>query len=300
MLEAFALLALLNVTDPPGDAGSTLSAPTAAVFRQRGAFDIRQVVVADLPTLTLSVTLESLSRGFPEALLEFYLQDLGVPGTTALLPGSGSSLPTGASWRYAVRVVGERAEVFEGGGGAPIDVTKASGARLNVTGNTLTVVTNLPVPERFSLYGMSGSFDPFSATGWREPRQTPSPWGFSGAATPVLDVVSDDPAGQDRALTPGTQGVLPEIRASFSRPGWLLVAGAGALLAMLGFVARLVWGRVRDEPAPSPYLPPLTEREVRRRARLLQGLSRGKGRLEPVTLVPPEKTETEALEPVLS
>ena len=96
MLEAFALLALLNVTDPPGDAGSTLSAPTAAVFRQRGAFDIRQVVVADLPTLTLSVTLESLSRGFPEALLEFYLQDLGVPGTTAL----GATVP-GATVRPA-------------------------------------------------------------------------------------------------------------------------------------------------------------------------------------------------------
>ena len=296
MLEAFALLALLSVTDPPGDAGSTLSAPTAAVFRQRGAFDVRSVTVADAPTLTLAVTLESLSRGFPEALLEFYLQDPDVPGTAALLAGSSLSLPTGASWRYAVRVVGERVEVYEGGGGAPVDVTEASGARLNVSGNTLTVVTNLPLPERFSLYGMSGSYDPFSETGWREPRETPSPWGFSGAATPVLDVVSDDPAGQDRALT---QGVLPEIRASFSRPGWLLVAGAGALLAALGFITRLVWGRDRDEPAPSPYLPPLTEREVRRRARLLKGLGQGRGRLEPVTLVT-EKTETEALEPVLN
>ena len=95
------------------------------------------------------------------------------------------------------------------------------------------------------------------------------------------------------------QALLPEIRASFSRPGWLLVAGAGAFLAALGFVARLVWGRDRDEPAPSPYLPPLTELEVRRRARLLKGLGEGKGRLEPV-VVPPAGTETEVLEPVLS
>ena len=87
MLEAFALLALLSVTDPPGDAGVNLSAPTAAVFRQRGAFDVRTVTVADLPTLTLSVTVESLSRGFPEALLEFYLQDPDVSGTAALLRG---------------------------------------------------------------------------------------------------------------------------------------------------------------------------------------------------------------------
>lgn len=296
MLEAFALLALLSVTDPPGDAGVNLSAPTAAVFRQRGAFDVRSVTVADLPTLTLSVTVESRSRGFPEALLEFYLQDPDVPGTAALLPGSSLALPTGASWRYAVRVIGERVQLFSGESGVPVDVTEASGARLSASGNTLTLTTDLPLPERFSLYGMSGSFDPFSATGWREPRETPSPWGFSGAATPVLDVVSDDPAGQDRALT---QGVLPEIRASFSRPGWLLVAGAGAFLAALGFVARLVWGRDRDEPAPSPYLPPLTEREVRRRARLLKGLGRGKGRLEPV-VVPPEETEREVLEPVLS
>ncbi len=296
MLEAFALAALLSVTDPPGDAGSALSAPTAAVFRQRGAFDVRSVTVADLPTLKLSVTVESLSRGFPEALLEFYLQDPDVPGTAALLPGSSLSLPTGASWRYAVRVVGERVEMYEGRSGRPVDVTEASGARLNVSGNTLTLTTDLPLPERFSLYGMSGSFDPFSATGWREPRETPSPWGFSGAATPVLDVVSDDPAGQDRALA---QGVLPEIRASFSRPGWLLVAGAGALLAVLGFVTRLVWGRDRDEPAPSSYLPPLTGREVRRRARLLKGLGQGKGRLEPITPRSPEKTEAEVLEPVL-
>ncbi len=297
MLEAFALFALLSVTDPPGDAGVALSAPTAAVFRQRGAFDVREVAVEGLPTLTLSVTVESLARGFPEAVLEFYLQDPDVPGTAALLPGSSLALPSGASWRYAVRVVGERVQLFNGESGAPIDLTEASGARLGVSGNTLTVTTDLPVPERFSLYGMSGSYDPFSATGWREPREKASPWGFSGTATPVLDVVSDDPAGQDRALS---QGVLPEIRASFSRPGWLLVAGAGAFLAVLGFVARFVWGRDRDEPAPSPYLPPLTELEVRRRARLLRGLVRGKGRLEPRPAALPEQTETERLEPVLS
>lgn len=297
MLEAFALAALLSVTDPPGDAGADLSAPTAAVFRQRGAFDIRSVTVADATTLTLNVAVESLSRSFPEAVLEFYLQDPEVPGAAALLPGSSLALPSGASWRYAVRVVGERVQLFSGESGAPVDVTEASGARLNVAGNTLTVVTNLPVPERFSLYGMSGSYDPFSVSGWREPRETPSPWGFSGAATPVLDVVSDDLAGQDRALT---QGVLPEIRASFSRPGWLLVAGAGAFLAVLGFVARLVWGRDRDEPAPSPYLPPLTELEVRRRARLLKSLGRGKGRLESRPAALPEKVETDVLEPVLS
>lgn len=296
MLEALLALALLSVTDPPGDAGADLTTPTAAAFRQRGAFDIREVAVEELPTLTLSVTVESFSPSFPEALLEFYLGDPDVPGTAALLPGSSLSLPTGASWRYAVRVVGDRVQLFSGESGAPVDLTEASGARLSVSGSTLTVTTDLPVPERFSLYGMSGSFDPFSTTGWREPRDAPSPWGFSGAATPVLDVVSDAPAGQERALA---QGVLPEIRASFSRPGWLLVAGAGALLAVLGAVVRLVWGRDRDEPAPLPYLPPLTELEVRRRARLLRGLTRGEGRLEPRPAALPEQAETEALEPVL-
>lgn len=296
MLEAFFVTALLSVTDPPGDAGSDLSAPTAAVFRQHGAFDIRSVAVEDTPTLTLEVTLESFARGFPEVLLEFYLQDPEVPGTAALLPGSTLALPTGASWRYAVRVVGEHVRVFGGSSGAPVDLTEASGAELSVSGNTLTVITQLPVLERFSLYGMSGSYDPFSTSGWRELRETPSPWGFAGGSSPVLDVVSDDPAGQDRALA---RGVLPEIRASVSQPGWLLVAGAGALLAAGGFVARLTWGRERSEVTPSAFLPPLTEREVRRRARLLRALAEGRGRLEPLTVLQLE-AETPPPEPVLS
>ena len=296
MLEALLALALLSVTDPPGDAGSHLRAPTAAVWG-RGAFDVPEVTVADAPTLTLSVTLESLSRGFPEALLEFYLADPEVPGAAALLDGSSLGLPEGATWRYAVRVVGDRVQLFGGSSGVPVDVTEASGAALTVSGNTLTVRTALPVPERFSLYGMSGSYDPFSASGWRETRSAPSPWGFSGNASPVLDVVSDDPAGQERALT---TGVLPEIRASFSQPGWLLVAGAGALLALLGLSARLTWGRERAEVTTNPHLPPFAEREVRRRARLLRAFAAGRGRLEPPGEPQTEDAEPPAPEPVLS
>lgn len=296
MLEALVTLALLKVTDPPGDAGGHLRAPTAAVW-QRGAFDIREVTVADAPALTLAVTLESPPRGFPEALLEFYLADPDVPGAAALLPGSTLRLPEGTTWRYAVRVVGDRVGVFDGSSGVPVDVTEASGAALSVSGTTLTVRTRLAVPERFSLYGVSGSYDPFSATGWRELRDAPSPWGFSGDAPPVLDVVSDDPAGQERALT---TGVLPEIRASFSQPSWLLVAGAGALVALLGFAARLTWGRERAELVTDTYLPPFTDREVRRRARLLRRFAAGKGRLEPLGEPEPKNAETPVSEPVLS
>ena len=58
MLDALLLAALLSVTDPPGDAlGLGLTAPTATLLRQQGAFDILSLEVLDRPTLTLQVTL---------------------------------------------------------------------------------------------------------------------------------------------------------------------------------------------------------------------------------------------------
>jgi len=280
VLDALLVAALLSVTDPPGDAlGLGLSAPTATLMRQRDAFDVRSLAVLDRDTLTLEIELGRVSTAFPQGILEIYVSDAEAVGTRDLLPGSQVQLPPGASWRYAARIVGERVQVFSGEGGAPRDVSEASGARLGVAGNTLLLTTELPLPRRFSVYGMSGSYDPFSPHGWRTLRETPSPWGFSGAApSPVLDVIAEAPGVQARALE---QGVLPEIRASFAQPGWLVVAGAGVVIALAGVAARFTFGRRTDPVSPAAHLAPLTEEAVRHRARALEALAEGRGLLVP-------------------
>ena len=299
MLDALVLAALLSVTDPPGDAhGLGLTAPTATLLRQQGAFDIRKLEVLDRETLTLTVTLGGVGGGVgaaPQEILEVYLSsgDEG-DGTRELLPGSGLQLPPGASWHYAVRIIGDSAQVFSGQGGDRRDVTEPSGARLSVSGSTLTLTTELPLPKRFSVYGMSGSYDPFSPDGWRTLRETPSPWGFSGAApTPVLDIVAESAAAQEQALS-GT--VLPEIRASFAQPGWLLVAGVGVVIALAGVAARFV-GHRTEPVLPAAYLGPLTEKGVRRRVGALEALREGRGTL--ISVADPETEQPTPPEPVL-
>ncbi|CAA9581563.1 MAG: hypothetical protein AVDCRST_MAG86-2882 [uncultured Truepera sp.] len=297
MLDALLLAALLSVRDPAGDAfGKDLVAPTATLFRQREAFDIRGLEVLAGSTVTLQVALGRVEDGFPQPLLELYVSDAEVAGTQDLLTGSQLRLPPNATWRYAFRVVGETVRVFSAQDGARVDVTEASSARLSVTGDTLTLTTRLPLPRRFSVYGMSGSYDPFSPDGWRTPRRTPSPWGFSGtASSPVLDVIADTPEVQERALA---QGVLPEIRASFAQPGWLSVAGVGVAVALTGVAARLYFGRRVVPERPAAQLAPLSEKDIRHHARMLKDLARGQGTLTAAggdTMV----EEAPALEPVM-
>lgn len=287
MLDALVLTALLSVTDPPGDAlGLGLTAPTATLLRQRDAFDILSLEVFDRPSLTLQVTLGRVGGAFPQGLFELYLSDAEETGARDVLAGSGLHLPPGTSWRYAVRIIGETVEVFSGQGGTPRDITEASGAQLSVSGTTLTLTTGLPLPRRFSIYAMSGSYDPFSPDGWRTLRETPSPWGFSGTAlTPVLDIVAESAAVQERALK---QAVLPEIRASFAQPGWLIVAGVGVVIALAGVTARFTLGRRIGGVVPPSHLAPLTEKIVRQRAAALAGLQKGQG-----TLIPSSSPGTE-------
>ena len=302
MLEALFVAALLSVTDPPGDVGRTFTPPTAAAFRQAGAFDLLGVTVYRTPSLTFSVSLESQVR-FPGAILELYFgASPDQTGTTTLLPGSALKLPKGASWRYAFRLTGDEVQVFGGQGGGATDITEASGARLSRSGSTLTVTTRLPVPSPLSVYGISGSYDPFSSSGWRALRAEPSPWGFAGTAvSPVLDVLADTPEVQTRALA---QGVLPEVRASVSEPGWLALAAAGALVALAGLVVSLGVGRRVNTPVklpPARYLAPFTAADKRRRARILQDLSRVEGKLT-LAEEPPVDSEASAppAEPVLN
>lgn len=280
MLEALLLSALLSVRDPAGDAlGADLSAPTATAFRARDVFDVRGLEVLEGDTLTLTLALGRVSSSFPQVIVEIYISDAEVTGSSELLPGSGMQLPAGTSWRYAVQIIGTQARLFAGAPSGITDLTEAGGAALTVSGDTLTFSADVARPRRFSVYGVSGSYDPFSLDGWRTLRDRPSPWGFSGTApSAALDVVAEAPVVQAQALA---QGVLPEIRASFAQPGWLAVAGAGVLVALAGMAARFTLGR-RPLLPPAPHLAPLTPAEVCRRRSALGELEQGRATLAPL------------------
>lgn len=292
MLEALLLAALLSVSDPASDAlGADLGAPSAAAFRAQGVFDLRRLEVLESDTLALTLTLGRVGNSFPQAIIELYLSDAEVTGSSALLPGSAMQLPTGASWRYAVQIIGTRARLFEAApDGGVTDITEAGSAALTVAGNTLTFRADVALPRRFSLYGMSGSYDPFSPDGWRRLRDAPAPWGFTGdAPSPALDIVAEDAQVQAQALA---QGVLPEIRASFAQPGWLAVAGMGVLVALAGVAARFTLGRQPALLPPAPHLAPFPQGAVRERRRALKALAQGRA-----TLLAPPRKDTPVLIP---
>ena len=305
-LSPAAFADLLSLADPPGDAvgDGSLASPTAERFS--GAHDVRAVRVLDAETLTVQLELAGLAaqrdtNRVGQPIIEIYL-DSAPGGEETLLPGSGMRLAQGG-WEVAFQIAGEHLRVFAAGdaaltgtnGDGPTDVTTSLGARLVREGDLLTVRTRLETPTRFSLYGLAGSYDPFSTTGWRDIALSPSPWHFSSPTQtrPVIDVMADGPALQARAIR---SGVLPEIRTSFQQERWLLIAALGALFALFGVALRLFASPPQPpEPAPSsgpaprePTKPVISygAREAGERAQILRSidfetLQRG-GWLEPV------------------
>ena len=268
-LLSTAFATLLSLSDPLGDAvgDGSLASPTAERFNGAG-LDIRSLNVLEGDTLTFQLELASRanSTGSSEVdspgssaaerpIIELYL-DSEPGGPQTLLPGSGMQIDGG--WEVAFQIAGNTLRVFTASGentsGEPTneftDATDSLEARLTQQGNVLTVTTSLATPRRFSLYGMLGSYDPFSESGWRAVGREPSPWHFSSPTqtSNVLDVMVDDPALQIRAIE---RGVLPEIRTSFRSRRWLLVAAAGALIAIIGFILRLFAPTQRTPAAPS-------------------------------------------------
>ena len=123
--------------------------------------------------------------------------------------------------------------------GMPVQVTDMIGAQLEVVNNTLHVRTNLPLPERYSIFGMVGSYDPFTETGWRVVTDTPNPWAFSSRepSVPVIDVIADSFSMQRAALA---RGVLPEIRSAVRQDAWLIVAAVGFAFMMVAAFGQLL------------------------------------------------------------
>ena len=261
---------LLSVTDPPNDAvgNGSLRPPTALVYRTPGAFDLLEVNVPNTSTFGFSLTLAQLGNpwelpnGFSLPIIEIYLSG-GDAGREALLPGSGMTLPEGATWDYAFRLTGDAFTVFAANpeGDAPLDITERVGAQLDLEGSTLTVTTRLPRPRGYSLYSQVGAYDPFSDTGWRPVERTPSPWAFSSRTQRVraIDVVAEGFEQQKRAID---SGVLPRVQASVGGDGWLLLATLGLCISLVGVVGRF-WLPPRSPEsrrAPSVGAAPRTER----------------------------------------
>lgn len=259
MIATLALATLLSVSDPVGDTvgNGTLTPPTALVFRSPGAFDLQEIVVPDAGTFGFRLTMTQLhnpwdlANGFSLPIIEVYLSDNTTadrlapgqqppPGRRDLLPGSGMTLAEGTRWNYAFRLTGDDFTVYGvGDDGEVLELTDRLRARLRVEGNTLVVTTNLAVPERFSLYGTVGSYDPFSEHGWRAVTTEPGPWALSSPTQPipVIDVMADSFDLQRRAIDSAT---LPQIRASFQQDQWLLVVFGGLAITVLGLFGRLV------------------------------------------------------------
>ena len=278
MIAALLVATVLSVSDPAGDAvgDGSLRMPTALVFRTQGAFDARGIEVYDRPEFSFGVIMEALANpwdlplGFSLPIIEVYLDAGGEEGQEELLPGSGMRLPEGRSWDFAFRITGDAFHMFQANpGGDPIDVTGDYAAELRVEDDTIGLFTALPRPDRFSLYGMVGGYDPFTESGWRPVLAEPTPFAFSSErqTLPVVDVIADSFELQVRAIE---SGVLPEIRAATAASGWLVAAGAGLLISLLGLGLRLAGlgrsapeqpepARRRYEPLPPPVVWPFPD-----------------------------------------
>lgn len=273
---ALALTALLSFQDPPLDAlgDGSLQAPTATVYRSLSAYDLRAVEVLDTPFLTLAVTLESLPNpfalpnGFSLPIVELYLYDTSprpedaepLPeGAAELLPGSGMRLPEGARWHYAFRISGDAVQLFESGDGGPQEVGARYGVAVSTEGDTITVSSGLERPQGFQLYGMVGSYTPFTDSGWQPVSVTPSPWTFSSESqrVPVVDVLAADQETQTAAIQSRT---LPAVEVAPPPPPvpanpWAWLTFAGLALALAGLVARIRVRAPAAPPAPRPQPP---------------------------------------------
>ncbi len=265
---ALAVSALLSFQDPPLDAlgNGSLQAPTAPVYRSLNAYDLTGVAVLDTSFLSLALTFGALpnpfglEHGFSLPLVELYLSDTTVengeepqPGSAELLPGSGMSLPPSETWHYALRLTGDGARLFQGSAEGVSELTEPGAVHLSVEGTTLTVSTSLERPEGFRLYGVVGSYSPFTESGWQPLSVAPSPWAFSSEAqrVPVIDVLAEDQAAQAEAVNsrilPAVEVTPPAVSAPLNP--WLPVMFGGLLVALVGLAARL---RVRKAPADEP------------------------------------------------
>lgn len=253
---ALAAAAALRLLDPTGDAAGdgTLLPPTSPAYANVSVFDIQEVTLAPgagegEPTV-LAVSMGSIElsettpAGFNKVVLDVYIDHVE-GGAEATLAGPGLLMPPGRGWDHVVRVTPRGAF----GAVAPLDPEVPVSWRpldLVLDGDTFVVTLPWTIGQQADVYAVSGLYDAFSPTDWREVSPSPSPWSFSSESQrlPVVDVLAVDQAAQVRVLE---EGVLPApVTPRDSGLPWLALSVGGVLIALYG-----LWLR-RRVPAPAP------------------------------------------------
>ena len=242
------IASLLNVSDPSGDAvgAGELTVPKAAIFRELANFDILNLSIADQSTFAFEISMASLENpwelplGFSLPIIEVYAAIDPVKRNNSrneLLPGSQMSIGKDDKWNYAVRITGNSIDVYTIEDGVLKVVSEDVNSNYQITNNRIYVETNIRLVGDISVYAMSGSYDPFSETGWRTVTTDDRAWMLTGPSEepPVLDVVVDNYAMQQRSIQ---AGLLPEITAAARQTSWLWVVVAGLLTCLLALIAR--------------------------------------------------------------
>ncbi len=250
ILTTLMVASLLSVGDPSGDAvgAGELALPRAAIYRDISNFDVLNLSIVDQSTFAFEVSMASLENpwelplGFSLPIIEVYASISPVNRNASmkeLLPGSGMSLGGNKRWNYAFRITGDAIDVYtvDVETGNIRNVSKDVALSYDVSDNRIFVDTNIRLVGNLSVYAMSGSYDPFSESGWRGVAPEEQAWLLTGEGqnSPVLDVVVDDFSMQKRSIQ---AGVLPEITASARQPFWLWFVVAGLLACLLALILR--------------------------------------------------------------
>lgn len=254
-LLALAAATTLRLLDPTGDAAGdgTLLPPTSPAYANVSVFDLQEVALVpgaseDEP-VTLAVSMgsveltDALPAGFNKVVVDVYI-DTAPGGAEVTLDGPGLLMPLDRGWDYAVRISPRGAF----GAVAPLEAeaeVQWQQLPLALDGDTFVVSLPWALGEQRDLYAVTGLFDAFSPSGWRELSRTPSAWSFYSEtqALPVVDVLAVDQEAQVRVLT---TGVLPAPATPRDASGlpWLVTAVGGVLIALYGMLLR------RRVPAP--------------------------------------------------
>ncbi len=299
MLSALLLTTLLSINDPHGDVGiNELEPPSSTVFRNLDAFDLLGLNIPDEPTFSFELKFKRLSNpwslefGFSLPIIEVYVEVPNQPTDTTILPGSGMSLPRGERWSHVFKLTGDGLNIYAPRQGKVVDITNEIKAVLSIKDNTLVITTNLPLNKNITLYGIVGSYDPFTPDGWRVLSEEASAWAFSSGTykLPVLDVLATNDSLQKQALK---VGILPRLEVKPSPNPWTYLTIVGTILVIIGLAMRFWLSKANPKRATSSKVTRkkglrVDERKATQRARQ-RATTRQPS--EPITLAKPKKAQ---------
>lgn len=269
MISALILTALLNVTDPSHDVTSPEIIPTVHVLGNpdTAVFDVEKLEILEGDTFSFALDMRALDNpwdlpyGFSFPIIEVYLNNHASDANDdikgALLEGSGMRLADDEAWEYAFKITGDGLIVYRVVNQQAQDVSDTLQASLERQGSRLIIKTQLPMFDDYSLYGVVGSYDPFSQSGWRDLSSYQPDSNTSQLA--VLDIIASEADIQAKALQTNT---LPRIYPAKRNTGWLRFVVAGISLLATAFLFQIVMAlrkRSRQRHAEQPTVTSVME-----------------------------------------